>query len=282
METATWGSVLQNVTPNQGPSPLPLGDYNFKILMGRGQTASTGKEMISVQFEVIDGPAAGRKTWHNWVMPDVSGDPEKAATSFGYFLGDMEVLGLTKDWFVQALGGQPVNKQTCDFIAQQLIGRAACATVTEQKNDKSRRNIGGFRAIDPTLASMQAPGSQPVAFIAPQVGSPFGAPQVMQQFGAPPQAPMQAPQVPQQVPMQAPQQAPQQFQPGAMPVAPPQQQQFASPPPSAQPAQGYAPQAPAGQFQAPSMQAPDAPQQPAAAMPQGFPGAPVQPPAVTF
>jgi hypothetical protein len=316
MEIATWGTVLQNVTPNQGPTPLPLGDYNLKVLMGRGQTASTGKEMISVQFEVIDGPCASRKTWHNWVMPDLKGDPEKAATSLGYFLGDMEIFGLPKDWFVQTLGGQAINKQTCDYIAQQLIGRTACATVTEQRNDKSRRNIGGFRALDPTLASMPAPGGPPQqqnGFPAPQgfpqpgqapmqQGSPFGqAPPPA--YGPPPMAPQSQP------PMQQPQ-APAPYQPGAMPQGPPPQQPPAyGPPPQQAPAyqpppQQYSPAqqpnipgqqqapnvAPAQQaFQAPP-QAPEAQQMPAPSvptpgqppLPQGFPGAPVQPPAVNF
>lgn len=268
METATWGAVLQNVTANAGPAVLPLGDYNFKVLLGRGQTASTGKEMVSCQLEVLDGVAAGRKTWHNWVLPDfTNGDPDKAQTSLSYFLGDMEVFGLTKDWFMQALGGQPINKATCDFIAQQLIGRTACATVTEQKSDKSRRNIGGWRAVDPTLASMNQPGMIPTA---PQQGSPFmpQAAPATPQYGPPPMMP---------------QGQPPQFQPGQMPTAPTSAPAYA-PPPAAAPQ--YAPQASVAPPVAPQpgMMPVAQPQMPQAApAPQGFPGGvPVTPPAVNF
>lgn len=173
MSTVMWGEVLTNVTPNAGSSPLDPGEYNFKVVLGKGAKASTGALMISVHMEVTGGADAGRKTWHNWVMPKENDD--KAQTRMSYFLGDMEALGLTKEWFVTTLGGHPISEETCNYIAGQLVGREAAGSVTVQKTDTSRRNINNFRAVDPALnavvpkaATFNPAAAAPIPQAAPQ------------------------------------------------------------------------------------------------------------------
>lgn len=230
MSTLSWNDVLQGAEANKGSVPLQPGDYNFKVASAEGKTAQSGREMISVRLEIIDGPYAGKTAWHNWVLPNDNSD--KAKTSMGYFLGDMEVFGLTKDWFIQNIGGQAMTKATCDFIAAQIVNQVITASVSFQKNDPTRNDIKRFRKLEAT------PGSAPAApFGTTPFGAPAGVPQP--QFGAPAQAPMQQPmQQPQyQPPMQAPVQ--QQFE-------QPQQQQF--------PAPGAAPVVAPAQFAAPPVQ----------------------------
>lgn len=148
MSTLLWGDVLNGAEANKGSQPLNAGDYNFKVASAEGKTAQSGREMISVRLEVLDGPYAGRTAWHNWVLPLEADD--KAKTSMGYFLGDMEVFGLTKEWFGQNLGGQPITKSTCDFIGSQLVNQVVTATVAFQRNDPSRNDIKKFRALEAT------------------------------------------------------------------------------------------------------------------------------------
>lgn len=273
MTSVTWGAVLQNVQPNAGFQPLDPGTYRFRILSGAGKTAQTGKQMVTVQLEVISEFKKGRKVWHQWVLPNQHDD--KAEQSMGFFLGDMLAFGITKEWLIATFGAQEISKEHCDFIGQQLVNRQCKATATLQKTDASRNNFGSFTEDDgvdppapqakPTAGSLLGgvapppampgvtppmPGAAPVAY-----GSPAGLPPApgpvasAPAYAQPPQAPMApapmaaAPGVPMpgQAPaFQPPQGLPPQAAPAA-PLAPPQAPQVA-PAAFAQP-QAAAPQA---------------------------------------
>jgi hypothetical protein len=146
----------------------------------------------------------------------------------------MEVFGLTKEWFQQNIGNQPITKATCDFIAAQLINHLVTATVTLQKGDSSRNDIKKFRALE-AQPGFGAPAAAPQ--FAPAQSGPVGVPQ--QQFAqpnvaAPQQAQPQYALQPQQSQFAQAEQAQFGGQPVATPQAAPQmaQPQFAQPAPA--------------------------------------------------
>jgi hypothetical protein len=148
MTTIDWSTALQGVTPQQGFQPLPPAVYRFRIVSGEGKVAGSGSIMVSCQFEVISGPKAGRKVFHNWNLPKDGSD--KAKQSMGYFLGAMLVFGLTPEWFGQSFGGQQISKDHADFVAKTLVatGMSFKATASLQRDDPSRNNFNNFIADD--------------------------------------------------------------------------------------------------------------------------------------
>jgi hypothetical protein len=275
-----WNDALDGAVPSAGFTPLDPATYRFRPILGRGQTAASQAQMVSVQLEVIGtGPKAGRKVWHNWVLPKEKND--KTKDQMGFFLGAMEVFGLTKDWLIQTFGANEITREGAEYIAQCVVasGRTCKARVSLQKNDNTRNNIDNFAADD---GIEPAP---PVTANAP-AGPPMGMPSAP---GMPPGLPLPGfagsgtPQNPTPAPAWAggppaqPQQAPQGFAPAAQAPG-----QFAQPAPQGQPqfggpVQGFQGQPnPQGQFpqQAqPALQAqPAAPQQPGQFAGQQFPG----------
>jgi len=270
--------VLQNVQPNAGFQPLAPATYRFRILTGQGKTAQSGKQMVSVQMEVInEGKAKGRKVWHNWVLPDQHDD--KAEQSLGFFLGDMLAFGITKEWLIQSFGNQAITREHCEFIAQQLVNRACKANATLQKNDATRNNFGSFTEDDgvdpPEPAAAPTAGSLGLGTPPPPAMPGVQAPPAGGGFPPPAPGGMPAPGMPQ--PGMAP---PAQ----AAAMAPPAPQQYAAPPAQEQQAPPMAPpQAPPVQQAPPQM--PGMPGAPAAAppafQPPSQPGVPApQPPGV--
>jgi hypothetical protein len=148
MTTIDWSTALQGVTPQQGFQPLPPATYRFRIVSGEGRVAGSGSIMVSCQLEVISGPKAGRKVFHNWNLPKDGSDSAK--TQMGFFLGAMMVFGLTPDWFGQSFAGQQISKDHADFVAKTLVstGISFKATASLQKNDPSRNNLNNFIADD--------------------------------------------------------------------------------------------------------------------------------------
>lgn len=148
MTTIDWSTALQGVTPQQGFQPLPPATYRFRIVSGEGKIAGSGSIMVTCQFEVISGPKAGRKIFHNWNLPKDGSDSAK--TQMGFFLGAMLVFGLTPEWFGQSFAGQQITKDHADFIAKTLVatGVSFKATASLQKNDPSRNNLNNFIADD--------------------------------------------------------------------------------------------------------------------------------------
>ena len=177
MTTIDWNSALEGVTPQQGFQPLPPATYRFRIVAGEGKTAGSGAQMVSVQIEVISGPKMGRKTFHNWVLPKDASD--KGKQSMGFFLGAMQVFGLTPEWFGQSFAGQQITKDHCDFIAKTLVATNLTfkATASLQSSDPSRNNFNNFIPDD---GQEPEPPKEPA-----QTNFTPGAPAVPGQPGAP-------------------------------------------------------------------------------------------------
>jgi hypothetical protein len=65
---------------------LPAGEYSCRVLDGTLSTAKTGTSGYKITFEIIDGPHAGRRIWHDiWISP--------AAMSMAK--RDLEKIGVT-------------------------------------------------------------------------------------------------------------------------------------------------------------------------------------------
>lgn len=182
MTTINWNTALQGVTPQQGFQPLPPATYRFRIVSGEGRTAGSGAQMVSVSMEVLSGPKMGRKVFHNWVLPKEESDSAKQ--SMGFFLGAMEIFGLSPQWFGQTFGGQDITKEHCDYIAQTLVasGRSFKATASLQSKDPSRNNFNNFITDDGVEPEPPAepkqnvfnPGAPPIPTGAPGGNLPLG------------------------------------------------------------------------------------------------------------
>jgi hypothetical protein len=61
---------FDDATPTSGFDPLPPGVYRCLAAEGKVFAARTGTEGFKLTFEVIGGPFAGRKVWHDIWMSD--------------------------------------------------------------------------------------------------------------------------------------------------------------------------------------------------------------------
>lgn len=149
MANANWSTLLQNAAPVQGFQPLPPATYRFRATAGTGKTAASGAQMVQVELEVASGPKAGKKVWHNWVLPADS-SKDTAQEQMNRFLGAMEVFGLNLAFFQQNFANQEITKEHCDWIANHIVSTGVIfkAAVSLQKNDPSRNNINNFVADD--------------------------------------------------------------------------------------------------------------------------------------
>lgn len=172
MTTVTWNDALQGVSPITGGQPLPPATYRFRPVAGVGKINSSQGVMLELQLEVVSGPLQGRKAFHNENLPKGNTDQDK--TRMGFFLGLCEAFGITGAMLGQMFGGQPITKESIDYLAQYLVqqGQVIKGTVRPQKNDASRINIGNWTPDDGI--EPEPPVQKPV-----QAGPPQG------QFGPP-------------------------------------------------------------------------------------------------
>ena len=203
MSTVTWDSALQGVSPITGGQPLPPATYRLRIIGGEGKNNSNNAPMLSLQFEVASGPLAGRKAFHNENMP--SGNTDQDKQRMGYFLGLMEAFGISGQQLGQMFAGQPISKESLDYLAKALVqqGQTIKGTCRTQKNDETRINWGGWTPDD---GIEPEPPKQVAAQNANPVGPPLtpngfaggppnigGAPAGLPQGGFPPNVQQQVP-----------------------------------------------------------------------------------------
>ncbi len=78
--------LWETTKPADGLGLLPAGEYSCRILDGTLSTAKTGTPGYKITFEIVDGPHAGRRIWHDiWITP--------AAMSMAK--RDLEKIGVT-------------------------------------------------------------------------------------------------------------------------------------------------------------------------------------------
>lgn len=209
---------------------LPAGDHEIQVVKSKADKSRNQKDMIVVQFQVVEGPHAGAIIFNNFVI-----SPE-SPNALGFFFQHMQILGLGADFFAQ--------NPTMEQVAQALLMSRAKITIS----------VGEFKNKPKTdVDDIQTSrfGANPPVTQVPQVGVP--------QFPQTPQVPQTPPAPTAQVPAQgaysvptaqipAPQANGPQAAPQGVPVAP------------AAPAAPAAPSTPQETAQAPAV-----PEQPSAA-----------------
>lgn len=187
MSTVLWNDALQGVTPTTGGQPLPPATYRFRPIAGEGKDNSGGAPMLSLQLEVISGPMAGRKHYHYENLPKGNSDADKQR--MGYFLGLCQAFGITGEMLGQWFQGQPVSKETLEYLAKYIVqsGRVVKATLRPRRNDEARVDASGWVPDD----GIEPEPPKQAAVAAPMPGAPesFGPPQTPNSFAGGPQAP---------------------------------------------------------------------------------------------
>ncbi len=166
----SWADLVRDAgSAAQDFSPIPAGNYDFKVVEATHKITQSGKTMFVVKAQVQGGPHNGRLVWDNLV---ISPESEKA---LGFFFRKMAALGVTTEYFAQ----NPTNDQiAAALLNRQFVGEVTVGTF----NNKPTNNINGYRA---SVASAQVAGGFPPA-------APTAAP-VPTAAPAPAAAPVAAP-----------------------------------------------------------------------------------------
>jgi hypothetical protein len=196
--TYNWAELMQQA--GGGFEPLPPSEYDVQVVSAEAKPSSTGKLMISVRFQVLSGPQAGRPVYNNFTL-----SPENPQ-ALGFFFRHMKVLGLDENFF----RSNPAPEQ----VAESLKGRQCRIKLGqkpyqgEMRNNVERISPLGAPGAAPTAVvtgavSMQgvpAPGAVPAGFPPPPVaGAPAPAappPPPAPAAAAPPPPPPPAPAAP--------------------------------------------------------------------------------------
>lgn len=150
--SAFYGDLLKR-RQDAGLEMFPVGTYDVRV--ADAEKPQRGGHGFIVQFEVINGPLAGRK-FKNWMtLSDtvIENWPGLVAVWFK----EMAALGLGDAFFET----EPSDEQT---IAA-LKGRTATAQVGRRKNKKSDEDVEDIRILAPAtpLAPVGAPAPDPMA-----------------------------------------------------------------------------------------------------------------------
>ena len=150
--------------------PLPVGDYEVKVIKAEAASTSTGKLMYKMTMDVVSGPHTNRKVWTNQTL-----SPENP-NALAMFFNAMGALGLDADFFN--------TNPSPDAVAQALVGRYAVVSLKQREWNGSMRNevtaikksnrassmfpgVGGG-----TAPSFPAPTAAPAPAPAPQQPEP--------------------------------------------------------------------------------------------------------------
>lgn len=195
MTQLNWGELIKDAGDAGTYEPLPVGDYNFKIVEAPYKRAQSGRDMWVVKAEVLEGPYARKLVWNNLVL--VTDSPNALAM----FFRKMGALGLTQDFFAQS--------PDVETISRALVGRTFRGQVTQREYlGKINNDIAMYYPLSVAPGAVP-PAAAPVAAAAP---APAPAPAVA------PAPVASAPVAPPAAPVAAPVAAP--AEPGALPAAP--------------------------------------------------------------
>lgn len=169
---------------------LPSDWYDVVVKKADQKTASTGSEMISVQFEVATGPHAGRALFTNFVLtPDSS-------FALSIFFRNLAALGIDDAFFRQLSDSGMDAKASLTAIAGVLSDRRARVEVgTRVWQGQDRNEVKNMSAA--TTGPGGVPGSPgPVGLPGGTVGGPPVPPPLAGTPPVPPPATTPAPPVP--------------------------------------------------------------------------------------
>jgi hypothetical protein len=225
MPVRSWTDLLGDAGESTSYDPLPEGDYDLVIKEAKATQSANGKTMYVVTTEVMNGPHAKRRVWHNFV---ITPDNPNALT---WFFRNMGVLGLTREYFAS----NPSDHQ----VAEALVGRQFRGQVVIRKWQNQDKN---------EIKAFYTAGGAPSGFTPSVSAAPAPAPAPATVAPAPvPVAAAAAPPAPAPVVQAAPAPAPATPAPAVAPAAPTAAPAAATPPPPpppvAAPAAAPAPEA---------------------------------------
>lgn len=148
--------------------PIPSGTYLVQIVEATVATASTGREMIKIQYAVVGGPHDKRKLFDQWVL-----SPDNAQ-ALGFFFAKAQAAGLSQSFFASLPPGSPGQGPDLGPVAAALEGRqlrAVVGTRTYQdvkRNDVKRLLPAPTQAV-PGMGAVSAGASQGIMQSMPPV-----------------------------------------------------------------------------------------------------------------
>lgn len=162
-EELNWDEVLGGIdaaeeqAKKEGKSTsdfdaLPAGPYQVVVQESEKTVASTGKDMIKVRVQVVEGPYANRVLFNYFVFGS-----KEDTTLNRITLDNLGAFGITRNFIA-------TQKPSIAEIADALVGRKAVATVgIQDKGDyKGRNEIKRFKALDGAQqAAPEAVASKP-------------------------------------------------------------------------------------------------------------------------
>jgi hypothetical protein len=124
-----------------GFDALPAGTYDVVVDTAAHKTASSGKEMITAQFKVENGPYASKSVFSQFVL-----SPDNA-NALSFWFRHMNAMGLGESYF-QA--NPPLER-----VAADLTGRRCRVTLSIRQWQGQDRNQ--VDVVLPPLSNGQAP-----------------------------------------------------------------------------------------------------------------------------
>lgn len=156
MASVNWDDLLA-AYEDSGVSLCPVGTHDVKVVKAEYGETSTGRSQFVVQYEVLNGPHAGRKVKH-W-MTIVKEYPGLV----GQWFKQMEAMGLPKTYF-QA---KPSNEQVC----ADLVGRVCQIEVGRRKKRGTDEDTEDISKVLPAPGGVSAAVGAPSPFASVPAGA---------------------------------------------------------------------------------------------------------------
>ena len=149
MASRSWGELRKQ--GEDATRPLADGWYDVRVTKAEATEASTGSPMIKVQFQVIDGPQAGRMLFTNLVLSE-------NAFALSLFFKRMDALGLDGAFFDSLTGADSDPAQGLPIVANNLVGRLVSVELGTRVYQGTERNeVNNYRKFNGQVSGLVQP-----------------------------------------------------------------------------------------------------------------------------
>jgi hypothetical protein len=150
MASARYADLLK-ARQDAGFEMFPIGVYDVKVVQAETPEKKSDRRTFIIQFEVLNGPLAGRKFKH-W-MRLIEEYPGLIAIWFA----EMAAMGLGDAFFA----AEPSDEQVCAALKDRL----ATVKVGRRKKKGTDEDVEDIRVTAPssTVASVAPPAPDPMA-----------------------------------------------------------------------------------------------------------------------
>jgi len=126
MTGTSWADLMKNA--KIASQPVTEGEHPVRITDAQAVQASTGKPMIKITAEILEGPDAKRKVYGQQVLSEDNG------MALAIFFRTMEAIGLDDAFFS--------HEPSMGQVASNLIGRQARVVIKHREwNGATRSEI---------------------------------------------------------------------------------------------------------------------------------------------